>query len=292
MFPKKYSLYKIQTIFCKKLQKIFSEEEARSISFWVLEDVFQKSFQEIILRETIEVDTFLFQKLKNIYTELVFAHKPIQYIFGYSFFYGRKFFVNDSVLIPRYETEELVHWIIHSHKNEKSLFIHDICTGSGCIGITLSLELKTVDIEGSDISVESIDTARKNADLYHIHVPFFLKNILTDELPPQKYSIIVSNPPYVCEFEKESMHTNVLHHEPHTAIFVPDNNPLLFYEAIIEKAAQSLKQFGWIYLEINPLFAKEIQDILKKNYFFRIEIKKDIYNKERMIRGQSIQNIS
>lgn len=222
------------------------------------------------------------ERLKN--------YEPVQYIIGAAEFYGIPFKVNPSTLIPRPETEELVEWILESEAvtSLHDFQILDIGTGSGCIAIALSKHLETAQVEAIDISEKTLATARENALMNEVDVNFSKMDILKTTQLPKTYDIIVSNPPYVRDLEKAQMQPNVLVHEPAGALFVSDQDPLLFYRKIGELAMKYLKPNGTLYFEINEYLGGEMQELLEKQGFYTIEIKKDIFGKDRMMR--SIRN--
>ncbi len=215
------------------------------------------------------------------------THEPIQYIIGETEFYGLPFYVTKDTLIPRPETEELVEWILVDQKqsNDKSVVL-DIGTGSGCIAISLAKELKNADVSAVDISEGAVDTAQKNAVLNNVEVTFNKRDILTTEILQNSYDVIVSNPPYVRNLEKKMMQSNVLDFEPETALFVEDNDPLIFYKKIATLALQYLNDGGLLYFEINEYLGLEMKQLLEEIGFKNIIIKKDIYGKDRMMRSQ------
>ena len=212
-------------------------------------------------------------------------HAPVEYITGEALFYGRSFSVTPDVLIPRPETEELVEKILSTHSGEEGMRVADFCTGSGCIAITLSLELPHSKVTAFDISLPALQIARQNARRMQARVIFEQTNVL--ELPSATqptYDIIVSNPPYVLEQEKKEMRPNVLEHEPSLALFVPDHNPLLFYEAIGRYAFQSLFPGGALYFEINERYGQACSQLLSEIGFSSIDRFTDLFGKERIIR--------
>jgi release factor glutamine methyltransferase len=220
------------------------------------------------------------KKLKNGF--------PVQYLTNVSHFYGLEFFVDQSVLIPRPETEELVKWIIDDSLEKESaqpIKILDIGTGSGCIAITLASIMNGAKVDACDVSEEALEVAALNAHKIGTEVGFSKLDILNAELPIEQYDIIVSNPPYVREMEKSLMKKNVLEHEPHNALFVPNQEPLLFYEAIAAKAFVSLKPNGKLYLEINENLGNETVNCLQKAGFANFELRKDLRGKDRMVRA-------
>jgi len=199
------------------------------------------------------------------------------------------------VLIPRPETEELCQWIVGSEQRKvisDKYSILDIGTGSGCIACTLAAEMPEAEVTAWDISEEALKIARENANHNNVHVTFEQVDVLNLPSPlpfgggrGEAVSLIVSNPPYICNKERDAMETNVLEHEPHTALFVPDDDPLLFYRAIAQYGQSALKDGGWLYFEINPLYADYMQRMLSMMSYHDIEIKEDQYGKQRMIRA-------
>lgn len=223
------------------------------------------------------------QKLKQA-LERLRQHEPVQYITGTTEFFGMKFYVDRNVLIPRPETEELVEWILQECEEQHEIRILDIGTGSGCIAISLAKHLPKAKVSAIDISEEAIKVARKNADHNKVAVKFFQEDILQANELPEKYDIIVSNPPYVRELEKKEMQRNVLEYEPDTALYVKDEDPLLFYRKISVLASDNLTRGGKLYLEINQYLGKETEALLaEKN--FQTRLKKDIFGVDRMLRG-------
>lgn len=212
-------------------------------------------------------------------------HEPVQYIVGKTEFYGLQFQVNKNVLIPRPETEELVDWIISDFKyKEQQLRILDIGTGSGCIPVCLAKELKNSIVSSFDISKEAIKLAKINAEQNHVDVDFQEVNILDTENLNNTYDIIVSNPPYVRELEKKDMHKNVLNFEPETALYVEDEDPLIFYRKITELASNALTDTGCLYFEINQYLAEETKSLVEI-FGFEADLKKDIFGNYRMLKA-------
>ncbi|TCD00126.1 peptide chain release factor N(5)-glutamine methyltransferase [Pedobacter psychroterrae] len=222
--------------------------------------------------------------------------KPVQYVIGEASFYGLKFKVNPAVLIPRPETEELVEWVIEScmvrsagglAPSKDKLSIFDIGTGSGCIAVTLARKISGSRVTGLDVSSEAIEAAKMNALLNSVGVTFVQGDILDNNLelnPDGKYDVIVSNPPYITPEEKEQMHQNVLDHEPHLALFVAKERPLVFYEAIADFAMSNLTSGGLLFFEINEHMGKETMQMLVDKSFINIVLRKDMQGKDRMIR--------
>lgn len=259
-------------------------DEIRSIVYLLLEKKFNITKSNIIAAS--DIPDFTQGELHPI-IKRINKGEPIQYIIGTQEFYGRTFKVDPSVLIPRPETEILITTVI-DHLNMSiidSPKILDIGTGSGCIPITLQLELNTKDVTGIDISEKAIATARSNNQLHNTQVNFLLADVLNDPLPDKNYDIIVSNPPYVTEREKSGMKINVLNFEPHNALFVPDNDPLLFYKVIAEKSKACLNYGGVVAVEINQLFGNDVEVIFTKNSFRFVEIINDLSGKDRIVKA-------
>jgi release factor glutamine methyltransferase len=225
--------------------------------------------------------------LQNILTRLQ-TGEPIQYILGHTEFHGLPFNVNPSVLIPRPETEELVEWILDTEDNLPFIIdnILDIGTGSGCIAISLKKELPGVAVTAIDISPTALQTAQENAALNHVQVNFIQADILnpTTEIENLQFDIIVSNPPYVTLQDKTQMHRNVTDFEPHSALFVPENDPLVFYKAIADFALKTLRSEGVLFFEINENLGNETMEMLKSKGFKNIEMRKDMSGRDRIIR--------
>lgn len=215
-------------------------------------------------------------------------HEPIQYIIGETEFYGLPFKVNKHTLIPRPETEELVEWIYSEFSNQQSTINNqqflDIGTGSGCIAISLAKYLPNSKVSALDISEEALKIARENAETNKVEVDFFQKDILAAETLPKKYDVIISNPPYVRELEKKQMQQNVLKHEPESALYVGNEDPLLFYRTISHLAKKHLNPEGKLFFEINEYLADELTALLEDEGFKNIQVKKDIFGKDRMIK--------
>jgi len=222
------------------------------------------------------IDSFIL-KLRNFV--------PIQYILGETEFYGLPFNVNESVLIPRPETEELVDWIQSENDRNANLEMLDIGTGSGCIAISLKHEFKHATVEAFDISEKALETAKTNAELNKLEVTFSKVDILSHPEFETKWDVIVSNPPYVTELEKADMQPNVLNNEPHLALFVPDNDPLLFYRHIALFARKHLKPQGKLYFEINREFGQATMNLLTELGYTEVKLRKDISVNDRMVRA-------
>ena len=258
--------------------------EIESFIMLIMEHVFHFSRTQIHLNQDTEISDKDNQKIIEIVKQLK-DYKPIQYTLGTADFYDLKFSVNKNVLVPRQETEELVEWIIEETKTEFPKIL-DIGTGSGCIAITLAKNISNSQVSAIDISKEALELSKENSINNSTHVDFSQFNILDqNQSLNKKFDIIVSNPPYVTESEKLVMQENVLNYEPHLALFVSNDNPLLFYKAITLFALKHLNPNGKIYFEINEAYGNDVADLLKENHFTDVVIKKDLNNKDRMVRG-------
>jgi release factor glutamine methyltransferase len=268
---------------------VYERQEAKEIVFWLME--FYLNLKKIDVLSDKFTDNQVVIDWKSI-IERLNTHEPIQYILGETAFYGRKFLVNDSVLIPRPETEELVKLIVDEQKKHQSPIINnqfqilDIGTGSGCIAISLAKELPDFQVFAYDISEKALETAQKNAELNNTKVIFEKKDILkypTSNIQHPTFDIIVSNPPYVTKQEIKRMQKNVLNFEPHLALFVEDTEPLIFYEAIANFAFNNLTTNGLVAVEINEALAYETANVFIKKGFSKVEIIKDIHQKNRFV---------
>ncbi len=219
------------------------------------------------------------------------THKPIQYIIGYEYFKDLKINVNEHVLIPRPETEELVNWVIDSVNNTSSINLVDLCTGSGCIAIALKKHLPApCSVNAVDISKQALEIAKLNAIENKVDVNFHCIDVLNEIniFKSESMDIIVSNPPYVLQSDKALMNKNVLNYEPHLALFVNDDDPLVFYNKIADVATKILKPNGQLFFEIHENYANEIVQLLKNLQFINIEVRLDIHGKKRMIKAQKL----
>ncbi|MBU2940631.1 peptide chain release factor N(5)-glutamine methyltransferase [Lacinutrix sp. C3R15] len=279
----------IKETFHKALDVIYGKEEVSSFFYLLIESYCHFTRLKLALEpeKTISKaeEELLLQALNRLKEQ-----EPIQYIIGETEFYGLPFKVNKNTLIPRPETEELVEWVIASRKKNTPLTILDIGTGTGCIAISLAKNLPNATVYALDVSAKAIEKAKENAALNDVEVEFIEADILKEKswnlkFSNLKFDIIVSNPPYVRNLEKQEMSTNVLANEPHIALFVEDNNPLQFYSAITTFAIANLKPKGELYFEINEYLGKEMIALLQENNFENIELKQDIFGKDRMLKG-------
>ncbi len=266
-----------------ELEPLYGRNEAKSISFLLIENIFGWYKTYIIAGEPLEsFSNSIFSKLEA-YMERLKNHEPIQYILGEAHFYGRKFFVDRTVLVPRPETEELASLIISQHKAKSEIKILDIGTGSGCIAITLNKELPPSELYAMDIDKEALQTARKNAMIHNSPVMFVQDNIFHPQPSYPMFEIVVSNPPYVTESERALMKRNVVDYEPNIALFVPDDDPIKYYIAISEFCEFFLQPAGKLYLEINERLGNKVIELLQSKGYKEIFLFKDFNNKNRII---------
>jgi release factor glutamine methyltransferase len=277
----------------KQLNKVYETKEIQAISLLAISEITGLSKASIKAFPERELSNEQTQKLKNTLTQLQ-TGEPIQYILGITEFYGLPFKVNPSVLIPRPETEELVEWILSVAGtrlpvagSQFACNILDIGTGSGCIAISLKKNLPGSLVSAIDISEGALQTAKENAELNEVKVSFIKTDILNinSEIELPKSEIIISNPPYVTLDDKKQMHTNVTNFEPHTALFVPEHDPLIFYKAIADFALLNLTPNGLLFFEINELYGQETVKLLKDKGFVSAELRKDMSGRDRMIKA-------
>lgn len=283
--------------FHEHLDAIYGKEEVQTFFFMLTEYYNTIKRIDLALNTDLTIEDDFFLKYESA-LEALKNHQPIQYIIGQTEFYGLPFYVNENTLIPRPETEELVELILSnttakSHpelvEGNNQFNILDIGTGTGCIVISLAKQLPNTSVSAIDVSAKALEIANKNAELNQVNINFIENDILKicdSELDSEtKFDIIVSNPPYVRQLEKQQMQNNVLNHEPHLALFVEDENPLIFYRAITQFATKNLKPNGELYFEINEYLGKEMIALLEEFGFKNIHLKQDIFGKDRMICG-------
>ncbi|APQ19180.1 peptide chain release factor N(5)-glutamine methyltransferase [Maribacter hydrothermalis] len=284
-------LREIKNIFHTELDVLYGKEEVNSFFYLLIEHYFDLERFVLAIQPELVIDkeqeTIIFNALSKLKLE-----KPIQHIIGTAYFMDLDFKVNKNVLIPRPETEELVRWILDDFKTAaKTLTILDMGTGSGCIPISLDKNLTDAKVFGLDISSDALEVAKENNGLLNASVEFIqadifsLKNGTSVKELNQKFDIIISNPPYVRELEKAEMKKNVIDHEPSLALFVPDNDPLKFYNVVVNFAADHLNKNGCLYLEINQYLGEETKQLLLDSNFKTIELRKDMFGNDRMIKG-------
>ena len=260
----------------RRLQKVYERREAENIALILLEDVFSVSRSDVLVSSQANIEK---EKLE-LCIERLEKMEPIQYVTGKAHFYGREYFVAPDVLIPRPETEELVDLILNDNQAANPSIL-DIGAGSGCIAISLSLGFG-VKVQAVDISSKAIAIATQNASMLGADVDVELLNVLEDPLP-DNLDIIVSNPPYIPEADKELMNDNVLDHEPEVALFVTNEDPLVFYQTIARKALKSLNHGGKLYFEIHENYGGDIKRMLEKMGYSHVLVKNDMQGKERMV---------
>lgn len=301
MTLKEFKLY-----FSDTLSEMYPQTEIDSFFFILIDELLGLQRVDTVLKPDFMIENEVLSNLKSITSRLK-KEEPIQYILGKTEFYGLPFLVDNNTLIPRPETEELVEWILKEIQElriktqEESLSILDIGTGTGCIPISLAKNLKNVIISAVDVSANALKKAKQNATLNKVDINFFELDILQAEnlnkLSVQaqskthsnnKFDIIVSNPPYVRELEKVEIKNNVLNNEPHLALFVDNENPLIFYKKIADLAKKHLTKNGFLFFEINQYLSKETVTMLKEKGFTNIELKKDLFGNDRMIQARLI----
>ena len=275
----------------RKLAQVYDEGEAKAIARLAYEVRFGLTFTDLCLGKDTQLSADDQAQAAEICSRLL-QQEPVQYVLGQAEFCGHTMMVNEHVLIPRPETEELCQWVVSEMSDERlevrDFSILDIGTGSGCIAVTLAAALPQAEVTAWDISAEALQVARENARRSGVPVTFQQVDMLNTHHVPlaTQWELIVSNPPYICYKERAMMESNVLDHEPHTALFVPDDDPLLFYRAIAAFGQKALKVGGWLYFEINPLYADALQEMLSTMSYHDIEIRNDQYGKQRMIRAK------
>ena len=279
--------------YASELEKIYSSDEANALIMIILEHYFDIDRIKIAMEPELRLSESEMLTLHFAVKELL-KNKPVQYIIGETEFCGLRFFVEEGVLIPRPETEELVNQLVSwsvSQLPSLSFRVLDIGTGSGCIAISLAKLLKNSVVTAVDVSEKASEIAKKNAEANGVNVRFILDDILNPknpELIDNQYDIIVSNPPYVCESEKSEMRANVLDYEPSTALFVSDDDPLVFYKKILEFAQKTLKPNGEVWFEINERFGREMRNLCLDMGFKNVEIIKDFRGRERIVKAYGL----
>ncbi|MCC6289045.1 MAG: peptide chain release factor N(5)-glutamine methyltransferase [Chitinophagaceae bacterium] len=270
------------------LHILYDRREAENIADMVIEKLTGLRRMERALKKELELTAHQEKELEHYSTELL-QHKPVQYVLQEAWFYRLSFFVNEHVLIPRPETEELVQWIITDAKSisHPPSSILDIGTGSGCIPVALKKQLDTPVVTAIDINAQALHVAKKNADINNTSIDFLLVDVLNETqlntLPV--FDIIVSNPPYIPATDMTGMRENVLNYEPHTALFVPNDDPLLFYKAIAKFAKLHLHAGGKVYVEIHEAQGAAVKKLFEINGFLNCIIKKDMQGKDRMVKA-------
>lgn len=279
------NLLQAEQTFKSTLAHLYEANEAKSLFLLAIKHLHGWDRTYYLLHQQDLLNDTQATELLSLLNQLE-SGKPVQYILGEAEFYGLPFQVNSSVLIPRPETEELVKWVLDTCQENRlnKPRILDVGTGSGCIPISLKKHLPEAPISALDISEIALATARKNAQINNLEVDFILQDVLAPDVQLGQYDIFISNPPYVTLAEKAQMRSNVLDHEPHTALFVPDNDPLVFYRRIADLAASHLSPKGYLFFEINEHLGSETVAMLQEKGFSEIELRKDLPGKDRMVR--------
>lgn len=281
------TIHQLSQYALRELKGSYPDREIHNICQIIFMDLFHFTKIDIHIRKNEHLDESFSDKFIEI-IRLLKSGSPLQYLLGETEFGGLKFKVDPSTLIPRPETRELILWAGSSLQGGEKIL--DIGTGSGCIAICLAHEYPGLSVTGIDISAEAIATATENARLNEAAVEFLQRDILRPDLYDWPlYDLIISNPPYVRESEKQEMQPQVVNHEPYQALFVPDEDPLLFYKSIAAFGQHRLTPGGWLYVEINEAFGDEIASLLSSYGYSEVEIKKDICAKDRMARGRKSQ---
>lgn len=281
-------LKEVKNIFHKELKEHYPKEEIDSFFFLMIDHYLHLERFVLALQPDLVLSKEEEQPLFEGLTALA-KQEPIQHILGVTTFMDMDFKVNEDVLIPRPETEELVRWIVEDVKTvepNKPLKILDIGTGSGCLAISLAVHLPEAKVFAIDVSDKALTVAKQNSENLKADVTFIEADILNTEVLEKDFDIIVSNPPYVRMLEKEEMQQNVLGFEPHLALFVENDNPLVFYNKITSLAAKHLQEEGRLYFEINQYLGAEMQQLLAEHHFKNVELRKDMFGNDRMIKGE------
>ncbi len=283
------NLLQLEKYFHQRLKANYPDSEIENFFFWTLEEILGIQRIDFVLQKNNAVDYQNIDRIKKVIQRLR-NEEPIQYIFGSTEFYGLLFNVSTDTLIPRPETEELVEWIIETVKQDEylsslsELRILDIGTGTGCIAITLTKLIPSANTTAVDISKNALTVAESNSALNEVNVHFVISNVLELSSLENEFDIIVSNPPYVRNSEKIEIKNNVLKYEPDTALFVEDDDPLLFYRKIGKLSLDSLTNNGYLFFEINQYLGEETVDLLSKLGYQHIELRKDLFGNDRMIK--------
>lgn len=276
----------LKLVWRSKLINLYSQDEGDNLFYMTCYHIKNWGRSRVLFEKDNQVEEADLIAFNEILKPLQ-SHKPLQYIFGETEFYGLKFKVDEDVLIPRPETEELVDWIVKDYMGKRNLQVLDIGTGSGCIAISLSKNLIQPKMFVLDISAQALRVAEINAQELNVELQTLQGDILelADMVGDEQFDIIVSNPPYILEKEAAEMSNNVLDFEPHIALFVSDNDPLQFYKAIALFASNNLKKGGYLYFETNALYTEQVKNLLIDKLFSAVEIKKDIQNKPRFVKA-------
>lgn len=283
------TLLEVRKFYVKELASFYPENEILSMFYWLIHDFWNMSKSSFIVSQNSHIE----DRFIPIFQDIIERQKkfePIQYILGYAEFCDLKIGCNSCALIPRPETEELVHWISSSH-DVNGINLLDIGTGTGCIALALKCQNQTWIVSAFDCSEKALELAKKNGESNEISVNFYLDDVCNQDKRKQNdftFNIIVSNPPYIPNEETATMHSLVKEYEPHMALFVPNEDSLVFYRSIIEFALDHLMEGGYLYFEIHEMKALEVIKLLESHSFTNIELRKDLQGKDRMIRAQKL----
>jgi len=277
-------LKSLQNFFQNGLLGYYPKEEINAFFYRICEQHLNYKRIDVSLKSETLITPETFEYFETLISRLL-TYEPIQYILGTTSFFGLEFKVDTNVLIPRPETEELVAWILKEADSSQPLKILDIGTGSGCIAVSLAKHFPNADVYALDVSPAALEMAQYNGQQNGVQLNGIQANVLEWENTELQFDIIVSNPPYVRESEKERMAPNVLEHEPHLALFVENNNPLVFYQAIVALSKQALKKQGLLYFEINEYLGEETKALFSSDDFENVQLKTDVFGKNRMMRA-------
>lgn len=271
----------------RELLSIYDQREAENIANLVIENIAGFKKLDRLINKATQL-TPSQEVILHQYTARLLQHQPVQYVLHEAWFYGMMLYVDEHVLIPRPETEELVEWMLKDvETNKQPINILDIGTGSGCIPIALKKNMPPANVWAIDISNEALQVAQRNADTQQTNITFQQADILNKSYPSvlPTFDVIVSNPPYVPLSDKTAMHPNVLQHEPHLALFVANEDPLLFYNAIVDFAQSHLNAGGSLYFEIHEAMGEQVKQLLTQKGFINVQVKKDMQGKDRMVKA-------
>ena len=277
-------LKSLHNFFQNGLIGYYPKEEINAFFYRICEQHLNYKRIDVSLKSETLITPETFEYFETLISRLL-TYEPIQYILGTTSFFGLEFKVDTNVLIPRPETEELVAWILKEADSSQPLKILDIGTGSGCIAVSLAKHFPNADVYALDVSPAALEMAQYNGQQNGVQLNGIQANVLEWENTELQFDIIVSNPPYVRESEKERMAPNVLEHEPHLALFVENNNPLVFYQAIVALSKQALKKQGLLYFEINEYLGEETKALFSSDDFENVQLKTDVFGKNRMMRA-------
>ena len=274
----------------RRISATMEEGEAKAVAMLLFEKLFGLSQTDVLMGKAEELEAADVQRLDKC-VDRICGGEPVQYVLGKADFMGMELDVTPAVLIPRPETEELVNEVVNALADRKSPRILDIGTGSGCIALAIKQLIPLAEVTAWDISPEALRVARNNAEQLGLDICFEQRDILSTNLSvmSEVFDLIVSNPPYICESEASAMEANVLDHEPHLALFVPDDDPLLFYRAISEFGREHLAEEGQIFFEVNRAYAEQVAELLQQKGYDKVQVVRDEYDNNRFVWARKIQ---